>query len=80
MDMRYNFLNRRKGTTPNGDYHVVSLIVTEPGDTGKSFTCDFFVNIEMFVKCENFKQFQAVDAIFAPSPTGKAKLVEIIGL
>lgn len=75
--MDYFYVGRRKGTSERGDFFVISLIVSEIGEDARSFQLDLFVNVELFVKCENFQRFQTVDCVFAPTATGKARLVEI---
>lgn len=77
MEVRYNYVARRKGTSEKGDYYVITLMVASEG---RSYSTDFFVNVEEFVKCEAFTEFQPVDAIFIPDFKGRAKLVSIEGL
>lgn len=80
METKYNYLARRKGTSERGDFYVITLVVGEEGEKGKRFTSDFFVPVELYVKCDAFVEFQQVDAIFVPDFKGRAKLVCIEGL
>lgn len=80
METRFNYLARRKGTTEHGEFYAITLIVSEDGESSKRYTADFYVPVELFVKCSSLKEFQPVDAIFIPDYKGRAKLVSIEGL
>lgn len=73
----FYYIGRRKGTTERGEFYAITIMISEVGENTRSFQTDFFVNAEMFVKCENFQKFQTVDCLFIPTSTGRAKLVEI---
>ena len=80
INIKYFFLGTRKGTSDRGEYYVVTMLVEESSDNGRSFNIDCYVDVDMYVNASALTRFQEVDAIFVPRYDGKAKLISLVGL
>ena len=70
----YVFWGKRSGKSDKGDFYVIKLIATDL-ENDNSYEVNCYVDAVIYAKADSFQRFQPVECMFAPTSTGKAKLV-----
>lgn len=70
----YLYFGRRSGKSEKGEFYIITLMITEL-ESGNSFSVNSYVDATIYAKAEDLQRCQPVDCIWAPTSTGRAKLV-----
>lgn len=74
----YFFMSATRGKSEKGDWFRISISVCEQtGDTERDFVCDFYVDAVMYANVQNIDKFTEVNCQFAPTASGRTRLMSI---
>lgn len=72
------FMSATKGQSERGDWYRISISVSEQsGNSERDFVCDFYVDAVMFANVQKLEKFTEVNCTFAPTSSGRTRLLSI---